>query len=110
MMVSDPAFAPTSPPDTGASRHPMPRSPRRAANCLLASGEMELISTTTEPGFAASETLALPNSTASTSRVSGTIVMMMSASVAASAALAHRITSPSIMPDGTPDRLERATR
>ena len=68
------------------------------------------MSTTIAPGFADSITPAGPNRTASTSGVSGTIVMMMSASLATSAAFAHATTSPSTIPDGTPDRLARRSR
>ena len=50
-------------------------------------GEMELMSTTVLPGEIPSATPCSPNSTASTSGVSGTIVMMMSAARATSAGL-----------------------
>ncbi|MDT4881838.1 hypothetical protein FQZ97_1177250 [compost metagenome] len=46
MIVSDAALAPTSPPDTGASRYEAPSLLMRAAKSLVAIGEIELMSTT----------------------------------------------------------------
>src|SRR5437867_7267198 len=49
MIVSDAALAPTSPPDTGASRYSHPSALIFCANSLVASGEIELMSTTVLP-------------------------------------------------------------
>ncbi len=50
----------------------------RAANFLVSIGEIELMSTTILPGFKPAATPSGPNSTASTSGVSGTIRMITS--------------------------------
>ena len=49
MMVSAAFFAPTSPPDTGASTYSQPSSLMRFANFLVSIGEIELMSTTILP-------------------------------------------------------------
>ena len=54
-------------------------------------GEIELMSTTTLPGLNPAAMPASPNNTASTSGVSGTIVMTMSARSAAARALVHGV-------------------
>ncbi len=84
MMVSDAALAPTSPPETGASRYSQPSSLIFLANSLVAIGEIELMSTTILPCDRPSATPSSPNSTASTCGVSGTMMMMMSALLATS--------------------------
>ena len=49
MIVSVAALAPTSPPETGASRYSQPSALIFFANSLVASGEIELMSTTILP-------------------------------------------------------------
>src|SRR4051794_40360163 len=61
----------------------------RRANSLVATGEIELMSTTVLPGARPSATPPGPNSTVSTSGVSGTMVMITSAFSAAAAGDAH---------------------
>lgn len=87
MIESVALIAPTSPPDTGASSMSIPRARRRSAKDRVDTGEIVLMSTTTEPGLAPSATPCAPNSTCSTSGVSDTITMTMSACAAASAML-----------------------
>ena len=73
-MIDRVAFwAPTWPPDTGASSISTPMALSFLANSFVAIGEIELMSTTIEPGLIPSATPFLPNSTASTSGVSGTM-------------------------------------
>jgi hypothetical protein len=50
MIDSVPATAPTSPPETGASRKSMPLPSRRAAMSRAAAGRIVLMSTATRPG------------------------------------------------------------
>ena len=49
MIVSAAFFAPTSPPDTGASTYSQPSSFTRFANFLVSIGEIELMSITILP-------------------------------------------------------------
>ena len=81
--------APTSPPETGASRYSQPSALIFCANTFVAIGEMELMSTTTWPWLRPAATPFSANNTASTSGVSGTIVMTMSARSATPRALRH---------------------
>ncbi len=73
----------------------------RLAKALVAMGEMELMSTTTLPLPIPSATPFLPNSTASTSGVSGTMVKMTSASRATAAALSTRTPPAAVTASGT---------
>ena len=91
MMVSEAPFAPSCPPDTGASRYSHPSAFIFCANSLLAIGEIELISTTILPLLMPVAMPFSPNRTFSTSGVSGTMVMIMSALLATSAALEQTI-------------------
>ena len=50
MMESVACFAPTSPPDTGASRYAQPKASMRLAKSFVATGEIELMSMTILPG------------------------------------------------------------
>jgi hypothetical protein len=52
------------------------------AKSFVAIGEMELMSTTVEPGFTPSATPSFPNRTSSTSGVSGTMTKMRSETLA----------------------------
>src|SRR5258706_5585912 len=104
MIVSAAFLAPTSPPDTGASRYSQPSSLTRLAYFLVSIGEIELMSTTIFPFDRPSATPPAPNNTFSTSGVSGTMVMMMSAFCAASLALAHPVPPAAVNSWGTPLR------
>ncbi len=83
-MVSVAFLAPSEPPETGASTMPIPRSRRRAANAVVADGEIVEQSTSRPPAASPSATPSGPNTTASTSGVSETQVTTMSAARAAS--------------------------
>ena len=61
------------------------------ANALVATGEIELMSMTSLPLLNPSATPSLPNSTASTSGVSGTMRMMTSAASATALALSRAL-------------------
>src|SRR5450830_1724656 len=63
MMLKVPALAPTSPPDTGASRYCAPVWLILAANALVAVGEIELMSITTLFGDRPAATPSARNST-----------------------------------------------
>ncbi len=63
----------------------------RFAKTFVSSGEIELMSTTVLPFDRPAATPSSPNSTASTSGVSGTIRKTMSACLATSAAVAQRV-------------------
>lgn len=91
MMDSVAFLAPTSPPETGASRYWAPMASMRRAKSLVATGEMELMSTTTLPllPLRPAATPSSPNSTFSTSGVSGSIRKMMSARSATPRAVVH---------------------
>ena len=91
MMVSAAFLAPTSPPDTGASTYSQPSLLILSANAFVSIGEIELMSITTLPALNPSATPLAPNSTFSTSGVSGTMVMMNSAFCATSLALAQLV-------------------
>jgi hypothetical protein len=71
MMVSVPAIAPGSPPDTGASSASTPRADRRAAIDCAAAGAIVLMSMWMWPGAAPSATPSGPSVTCSTSGASG---------------------------------------
>ncbi len=101
MIVSVPAFAPTSPPDTGASRYFDPSALIFVANSFVAIGEIELMSTTTWPLPRPLATPFSPNRTRSTSGVSGTMMKMNSDCSATSLADAHCVAPPSISAAGT---------
>ncbi|SKZ50136.1 Uncharacterised protein [Mycobacteroides abscessus subsp. abscessus] len=77
--------APSSPPDTGASRNKWPRSAAWSANRTATSGLMVEKSTMTVPGLACVNTPSDPVSACSTSGESGSTVATMSASATASA-------------------------
>src|SRR3569832_1923788 len=100
VMVSDAAFAPTSPPDTGASRYWQPSSLIFLAKPLVAIGEIELMSTTILPLDRPAATPFSPNKAASTCGVSGTMVMMMSACLATSAPDLHAVAPPLVSTAG----------
>ena len=85
MMDRLAAFAPASPPDTGASSSRNPRSDAWAASSVVTSGRIEEKSMTSVPGFALSNTPPSPASTCRTSGESGTITATTSASRTASA-------------------------
>ena len=74
MMESRASIAPTSPPETGASRVRTPFAPARSLTRRSTSGEMVLMSIHSCPAFAPSIAPSLPKSTASTS---GEFVTMM---------------------------------
>ncbi|MCY1521497.1 hypothetical protein D9M68_563110 [compost metagenome] len=93
MMLRVAALAPTSPPETGASRYCAPVALILSAKTLVAVGEIELMSITTLFGPTPSAMPSLRNSTSSTCGVSGTMTMMNSASWATSFGLA-RATAP----------------
>ncbi len=65
------------------------------------------MSTTVLPALMPSATPSLPKSTFSTSGVSGTIVMMMSARLATAAGLVAALPPTAISASGTPERLKR---
>ena len=85
MIDSVALIAPISPPLTGASSRLLPFADTFAASACVATGEMLLISMTTEPVARASRTPFVPAITASTSGVSATIVMTTEACLATSA-------------------------
>ncbi|RMS66728.1 hypothetical protein ALP65_04559 [Pseudomonas aeruginosa] len=89
MMLRVAALAPTSPPETGASRYCAPVALIFSAKPLVAVGEIELMSITTLFGPTPSAIPSLRNSTSSTCGVSGTMTMMNSASWATSFGLAR---------------------
>ncbi len=91
-MIDSVAFlAPTSPPETGASRYSHPMSLMRCANDLVAIGEMELMSTTVLPLVSPAATPFSANSAFSTSGVSGTMRNTMSARSATPRALVQMV-------------------
>ena len=61
MMASVPSMALGSPPETGASSISIPFPASAAATSRLTRGAMELMSTSTLPGFAPSITPFFPN-------------------------------------------------
>src|SRR5437588_1496739 len=73
----------------------------RLAKSLVASGEIELMSTTVLPRDSPSATPDLPNNTASTCGVSGTIVMITSLRFATSRPDSQPLTPLSVSEDGT---------
>src|SRR4051812_12589379 len=79
----------------------------RRAKSLVATGEIELMSTTVLPGERPSATPPLPNSTCSTSGVSGTIVITTSARSAISRPERHAVPPASTRSAGAPRRLCR---
>jgi len=79
----------------------------RRANSLVAMGEIELMSTTTLPADNPSATPAAPNSTASTSGVSGSMAMITSALWATSRDEPQALAPAAINSWGTPLRLCR---
>ena len=105
MMVRLAALAPTSPPETGASTYSHPRALMRAANALVSTGEIELMSTTILPRLKPSTTPFASNSTAATCGVSGTIVITTSARCATSRPELQPLPPASIRAAGTPDRV-----
>jgi len=105
MMVRLAALAPTSPPETGASRYSQPSALICWAKALVSIGPMELMSTTILPGVSPLATPSSANSTFCTSGVSGTMVKMMSAFCATSALLAQGFAPASSKACGTLLRL-----
>ena len=101
MIVRLAALAPTSPPETGASRYSQPSSFTRLAKPLVATGEMELMSTTILPFTSPSAIPPGAKRADSTWGVSGTMVMMMSEACATSLPLAHAFTPAAIASCGT---------
>ncbi len=85
MIERVPAFAPTSPPLTGASSISMPRAASASAISRVTDGEMVDMSITTEPGRAPSTIPFGPRTTCRTSGESVTIVMITSLRAATSA-------------------------
>ena len=79
----------------------------RSAKPLVATGEIELMSMTSFPAERPLATPFSPNSTFSTSGVSGTMVMTTSAFSATSVAVAQAVMPSACMSAGTPDRLVR---
>src|SRR5499426_1529974 len=75
MIDSVPLIAPISPPLTGASRSVAPFSAAAAAKRLIAIGDMLLMSMITAPRWTAGSIPSAPVRTASTSAVSGSIVI-----------------------------------
>ena len=84
MIESAASIAPRSPPDTGASSISAPRASSAAAISRVATGEIELMSTTTAPRRTPSRMPFGPCTTSRTSGVSATIMMMMSLRLATS--------------------------
>ncbi len=101
MIDSAAFFAPTSPPDTGASRYSQPSSLIFFANSFVSTGEIELMSTTILPLDRPSATPFSPNSAFCTSGVSGTIVMIRSACCATSLAVPQAVPPASVNSFGT---------
>src|SRR5438067_2508217 len=93
MIESRASIAPTSPPDTGASSVWKGGwfFAARSANSLVRCGEIVLMSIASSPSWAPAATPYVPNSTASTSGESTTIVMTMSERCATSRVLLERI-------------------
>jgi hypothetical protein len=85
MMDSEPAIAPASPPDTGASSICTDCRARRAAQARAVDGEIVLWSITREPGASPSAAPPAPNSTCSTS--ASAVTMVISASQCAASAV-----------------------
>jgi len=84
MIESDPALAPTSPPDTGASS--ANTLPAWACSAILSArlGVEVVMSTSTPPGLSEARTPSCPRVTDSTSEGAPTMVNTMSAPAAAS--------------------------
>ena len=91
-IVSVPFWAPSLPPDTGASTRATPRAASREAKSRVADGEIVEQSMTSWPSRAPSATPSGPNRTASTSGVSETQTTTASAARATSAGLSARAT------------------
>ena len=91
MITSLPLCAPPVPPLTGASRWAMPSLARRLAWSRAVAGGIELMSMTSAPLRIAAATLLPPNSTSSTAGPLDSMVMTMSASFTASAALGETL-------------------
>ena len=87
MQVSVPSIAPCGPPETGLSSSTTPRSAMRRAKSAEAAAAMVEKSITTVPGAAPCTTPSSPNSTFSTSGVSGTHRHTQAAPSAASCAV-----------------------
>ena len=85
MIASVPSIALGSPPLTGASSMVTPFAASRAAISWLASGAMELMSTTIDPGLAPSITPYVPSTASLTSGELGSIVMTTSLPAATAA-------------------------
>jgi hypothetical protein len=88
MMDSDAFFAPSGPPDTGASTKATPTRASSACMRRTAPGAMVLMSITSLPSGGFASKPPSPWTTASTSGVSGSMVMTASAPRLASAMLA----------------------
>ncbi len=83
--------APTSPPDTGASKLNTPRSSARAAIVSAKDGSLVVMSTSTEPGFARLSVPFGPRTTSFTSLGYPTIVKMTSLACATAAGLSAHV-------------------
>ena len=92
MIVSVACSAPHEPPLTGASSIAMPRSANRPARACVSPGEIVLMSISTEPSAIAPARPSSPSTAASTSGVSGTIVITMLAARPTSAGEAATVT------------------
>ena len=77
----------------------------RLAKSLVATGEIELMSTTTLPSVSPAATPNSPNSTSSTWGVSGTMMMITSACRATSALLAQAAAPASMREAGVSPRV-----
>jgi hypothetical protein len=82
MIDSAASIAPFSPPETGASSIGTSFPASRSANRRVGTGAIELMSITSDPSRTPSATPPSPKSAASTSGVSGHIVMTMSLAAA----------------------------
>ena len=82
MIVSVPFWAPSEPPETGASTSATPRSARRSASSRVADGEIVEQSMTRPPCGAPAATPSSPNRTSVTSGVSETQMTTTSDSAA----------------------------
>ncbi len=108
MIESVPFCAPMSPPLTGASRKSQPRASASRASFRTAIGETVLMSISSIPGRAPSNTPSLPLKTCSTSGVSGSIVITTSLFCAISFGVSHH-TAPSASKSSILDRVRVST-
>jgi hypothetical protein len=95
MMESVPSMAPASPPETGASSMEAPRSLTFSESSSVTTGEMVLMSTSSEPCWMPSSTPTSPATTSLTWGESGSRVMITSLCAATSPGLAATSAPPS---------------